>query len=148
MKILLIYRTNEDETGKSMKVLKEALEKKGHSVRAVSRNEDLGLPSLTSSMDALKNFVINEDKKENYDIVYTQDWSIAFPLVFPSKVLFDKHYCLFHGTEEKGAQSRIMQKIAGNLMGEHLFVKTEELKKKFSKAIFSKEGLDFLYRTK
>jgi hypothetical protein len=144
MKILILYRTDKDETGRFVKVLKANLEKREHIVEAVSRNENLSLPSLTSSMDALKEFVIKKNQKENYDLIYTQDWSIAFPLVFPSKILFDKHYCLFHEVEERGAQSKIMQKIVGNLLGSHLLVKTEKLKNKFQKAVFSKDGLEVL----
>ena len=142
MKILIVYRTQKDFTGKSIKDIKEGLEKKGYHVDSVSRNEDLNFPTLTSSMDGLKDFVIKKDKIENYDLIYTQDWSIAFPLLFPTKVLFEKHYCLFHDSEvEGGAQSKIMQKIAGNLLGGHLLVKREELKKKFPKATLSKDGI-------
>ncbi len=145
MKILILYRTQKDATGKTIQKLKEDLEKRGNKIELVSRNEDLHLPSLSSSMDGLKEFVIKKDKTENYDIIYTQDWSIAFPLVFPTKVLFDKHYCLFHETEEKGgAQSRILRKITGNLLGNHLLVKTHELKGRFSKATSSKDGLEVI----
>jgi len=143
MKIVILYRTQKDATGSFAKKIKENLEKGGHKVELVSRNEDLHLPSLSSSMDGLKEFVIKKDKIENYDIVYTQDWSIAFPLLFPSKVLFDKHYCLFHETEEEGgAQSKILQKITGNLLGNHLLVKTAELRKRFSKSTLSEKGLE------
>ena len=145
MKILILYRTQKDFTGKSIKDIKENLESKGHKVEAVSRNEDLHLESLSSSMDGLKGFIIKMNEKENYDLIYTQDWSIAFPILFPTKILFEKHYCLFHDTEEKGgAQSRILQKIAGNLLGNHLLVKTNELMVKFPKAILSKNGLEVL----
>lgn len=145
MKILILYRTQKDTTGKILPELKRELEKKGHKVELVSRNEDLHLPSLSSSMDGLKEFVIKKDKLGNYDIIYTQDWSIAFPLVFPSKVLFSKHYCLFHGAEEEGgAQSKILQKITGNLLNNHLLVKTYELKKRFPKAMLSEDGLEIV----
>ncbi|HUW44056.1 MAG TPA: hypothetical protein VMV95_03805 [Bacillota bacterium] len=142
MKILLLYRTKDDPTGKFAKNIKDALEKKGCEIDSISRNEDLHIFSLSGSMDGLKNFVIEKDKENNYDIIYTQDWSIAFPLLFPTKILFDKHYCLFHDFEkEGGAQSKIFQKITGNLLGNHLLVKTEELKRNFSKSIISSDGL-------
>ncbi len=145
MKILIIYRTKEDPVGKFVTGLKKNLEKAGHSVDIFSRNEDLHFTSLSSSMGGLKDFVAERDKKEDYNMIYTQDWSVAFPLLFPAKILFDKHYSLFHGHEEVGGtQSRVLQKITGNLLGSHLFVKTEELKKKFPKAIFSKDGLEIL----
>lgn len=146
MKILILYRTQKDATGGFVKKIKEDLEKGGHKTELVSRNEDLHLPSLSSSMDALKEFVIKKDNLENYDIIYTQDWSIAFPLLFPSKILFDKHYCLFHDSEEKGgAQSKVLQKITGNLLGSHLLVKTPELKKRFSKSVLSENGLGVVH---
>jgi len=142
MKILLLHRTKDDPTGEFVKNLKDSLEKNGHEIDVVSRNEDLNLSSLSGSMEGIKNFVRKKDEKENYDIIYTMDWSMAFPLLFPTKILFDKHYCLFHDFEkEGGAQSRIFQKITGNLLGDHLLVKTEDLKKRFKKAIFSQDGL-------
>mgnify|MGYP001601908264 CR=1 FL=1 len=67
------------------------------------------------------------------------------PLLFPAKALFQKHYCLFHGHEEIGVtQSKVLQKITGNLLGNHLLVKTEELKKRFPKSVLSREGLEVL----
>ena len=141
MKIMIVYRTEKDPVGKSVKVIAETLRKSGHIVELVSRNEDLNLQTLSGSMDGLKSFVVKIDEKENYDIIYTQDWSIAFPLVFPTKILFEKHYCLFHDLEPSGAQSKILQKITGNLLGSHLLVKTGELKKIFPKAIFSPDGV-------
>jgi hypothetical protein len=145
MKILILYRTENDPTGEFVKEIKRNLDKAGHETELISRNKDLHLTSLSGSMDGLKNFVIKEDKRKNYDIIYTQDWSIAFPLLFPTKILFDKHYCLFHDFEKEGGpQSRIFQRITGSLLGEHLLVKTEELKRKFPKAILSKEGISNL----
>ncbi len=141
MKILILYRTNKDSTGKFLKSLEKNLVKGRHKVKMVSRNENLHMPSLSSSIRGIKDFVSKEVDENKYDLIYTQDWSIAFPLLFPSKILFDKHYCLFHSVEETRAQSKIMQKITGNLLGNHLLVRTEELKKKFSKATRSEDGM-------
>lgn len=144
MKILIVYRTEKDAVGKAVKEIAEKLKKKGYNVDLVSRNEDLSLQTLSSSMDGLKGFIIKMNEKENYDLIYTQDWSIAFPLVFPTKVLFEKHYCLFHDVEPSGAHSKVLQKITGNLLGDHLLVKTDELLGKFSKAKLSEDGLGVL----
>ena len=145
MKILILYRTVKDSVGKFVLDLKNNLEGKGHGVEIFSRNEDLHFSTLSSSMGGLKEFVTEKDRKNNYDIIYTQDWSIAFPLLLPAKTLFQKHYCLFHSHEEiGGTQSKILQKITGNLLGSHLLIKTEELKKKFPKAVLSKDGLEIL----
>ena len=143
MKILVVYRTEKDFVGKSVKNIAESLKKQGHEVDLVSRNEDLNFETLSSSMEGLKGFILKINEKENYDIIYTQDWSIAMPLLIPSKVLFEKHYCLFHDIEPS-SKSKIFQKIVGNMLGNKLLVKTKELKEKFPKAIPSKNGLEVL----
>ena len=142
MKILIIYRTERDAIAKSVKEIAENLKKMGNGVEIVSRNEDLNLQTLSSSMDSLRAFVTKMDEKENYDIIYSQDWSIAFPLLIPNRILTEKHYCLFHNIEPSGAQSKILQRIVGNMMGEKLIVKTQELKEKFPKATLSQNGID------
>ena len=142
MKILVIYRTEKDAIAKSVKEIAENLKKMGNGVEIVSRNEDLNLQTLSSSMDSLRAFVTKMDEKENYDIIYSQDWSIAFPLLIPNRILTEKHYCLFHNIEPSGAQSKILQRIVGNMMGEKLIVKTQELKEKFPKAVLSHNGID------
>ena len=141
MKILVIYRTEKDAIAKSVKEIAENLTKMGNGVEIVSRNEDLNLQTLSSSMDGIKGFVMKMDEKENYDIIYSQDWSIAFPLLIPNRILTEKHYCLFHNIEPSGAQSKILQRIVGNMMGEKLIVKTQELKEKFPKAVLSQSGI-------
>ena len=142
MKILVIYRTEKDAIAKSVKEIAENLKKMGNGVEIVSRNEDLNLQTLSSSMDSLRAFVTKMDEKENYDIIYSQDWSIAFPLLIPNRILTEKHYCLFHNIEPSGAQSKILQRIVGNMIGEKLIVKTKELKEKFPKAVLSHNGID------
>jgi len=139
MKILVVYRTEKDLVGRSVKEMAERLKAKGHSVDMVSRNEDLHFETLSSSMDGLKGFILKINEKEGYDIIYTQDWSIAMPLLIPSKVLFEKHYCLFHDIEPS-TQSKIFQRIVGNMLGNKLVVKTKELKEKFPKSHLSENG--------
>lgn len=140
MKILVVLRKWEDDSGKIVEDVKKNLERKGHQVETISREDDLKLFSLSGSMGSLKEFIIVKDKKENYDIIYTQDWSIAFPLLFPKKVLKNKHFCFFHEVQE-GENSKVFQKIVGNMMGRKLIVKTEELKKRFPKAILASDGI-------
>ena len=141
MKILLLARKMDGDIGKFITSLKEKLIEKGNEVDLVSREEDLGIPSLSGSMGTLGRAVMKKDKENNYDIIYTHDWSLAFPLLVPKKILFEKHFCLFHDVEPSGAKSRILQKIAGNMLGDHLVVKTKELKDKFQKAFFSEKGI-------
>ncbi len=141
MKILLVYRTEKDKTGKTVKEIKERLEKIGQKVELLSREDDLNMNSLSSSMGSLSAAIEKKNKENNYDIIYTHDWSIAMPLLIPSRVLSEKHYCLFHDIEPSGAKSRILQRIVGNMMGEKLLVKTKELSDKFPKAVFSSDGI-------
>jgi hypothetical protein len=141
MKILMIYRRKEKDSWESIMDIEKKLRELGNEVDIISREDDLNLNSLSSSMSGLAKIIEKKDKEKNYDIIYTQDWSIAFPLLIPNKILFEKHYCIFHNLEASGAQSRIMQKIVGNMLGNKLIVKISELKEKFPKAILSKDGL-------
>ena len=113
----------------------------------LSREEDLGLYSLSSSMDSLKESVKKMDDSKKYDLIYTQDWSIAFPLIIPLKCLFEKHFCFFHNIEKTG-KSKIFQKIVGNIMGEKLVVRTKELKEKFPLSSLSENGLNIIKHNK
>lgn len=141
MKILIVYRTNKDKTWKAVDNMGKKLTELGHKVDFLSREEDLNMNSLSSSMGNLSSIIEKRVRENNYDRIYTQDWSIAFPLLIPNKVLPEKHYCLFHDIEPSGAKSRILQRIAGNMMGNKLVVKTVDLKKKFSKATLSPDGI-------
>src|SRR3989338_6831968 len=147
MKILIVLRKwNDNEgVGNDVKKIKEKFELKGHKVDIISREDDLNITSLSGSMGSLKETIRRKDEVENYDIIYTQDWSIAFPLLIPIRIFKEKHYCLFHkiqGEGDNGENSGIFQRIVGNMLGEKLLVKTESLKKMFPKAIFSPDGIN------
>ena len=141
MKILIVFRRKERIIWESIKQMEKKLVKLGHNVDLLSREEDLNMNSLSSSMGGLSVAIEKKDKENNYGIIYTQDWSIAMPLLLPTKTLFEKHYCLFHDVEPSGAKSRVLQRIVGNMMGTKLVVKTKELKEKFPGAIFSEDGI-------
>lgn len=141
MKILIISRRKKDNVGDFSKLLKNKLIERGNKVEIFSREEDLNLPDLSSSMGGLKEFVKKKDVEENYDIIYTFDWSIAFPLLFPLKVFKEKHFCFFYDIEPSDGKSKVLQKITANMLGDHLIVRTKELKKKFPKAKLSEDGL-------
>lgn len=145
MKILIVLRKKDGGSWEVVENLRRKLEKLNHKVDIVSRHEDLGITSLSSSMGSLKEAIKRKEDKENYDVIYTQDWSIAFPLLIPNKVFENKHYCFFHNTEPKG-QSKIFQRIVGNMMGDKLIVRTDQLKKIFPKSTLSTDGIkkDFL----
>ena len=70
--------------------------------------------------------------KEDYDIIYTHDWSIAFPLLFTYPIFRKKHYCCFHGIQI--GKTNIFQKIVGKIMGKKLLVVSDTFYKRFPKA--------------
>jgi len=141
MKILIVCRKKEGKDWDVVKNIEKKLTQLGHNIELLSREEDLNMNSLSSSMGSLSSAVEKLDAKNSYDMIYTQDWSIALPFLIPTKILFEKHYCLFHDIEPSAAKSRILQKIVGNMMGEKLIVKTKELKEKFPKAVLSSDGV-------
>jgi len=84
------------------------LEKKGHQVEIISRNDDLNCSSTIKSFFKLR----KEVNKRDYDILYTQDWSCALPFLN-----YENHYCCHHGlTPQKFG--RFLQKIVGKVMKE------------------------------
>jgi len=149
MKILIVLRKWKDDegVGKTVRDIKENLEKQSHNVETLSREDDLKISSLSGSMNALREFIKVKDEKGNYDMIYTQDWSIAFPLLFPSRIFKKKHFCLFHDIQP-GENSKIFQKIAGNILSRNLISKNEKLKDKFSKSILSRDGFSWIKKHK
>ena len=141
MKILIVCRKKEGENWDAVKNMEKKLTQLRHDIEILAREEDLNMNSLSSSMGSLSSAVEKLDAKNGYDMIYTQDWSIALPFLIPTKILFEKHYCLFHDIEPSAAKSRILQKIVGNMMAEKLLVRTKELKEKFPKAILSPDGV-------
>jgi len=142
MKILMIYRRKGDSVWDFAKSVKEELEKKGNQVDFFSRDGDLNMPDLSSSMGSLKEFVKKKDAEEDYGQIYTFDWSIAFPLLFPTKTLKEKHFCFFYDFEPNSGRSKVLQKITANMLGEHLIVRTPKLKEKFRKAVLYDQWKD------
>ena len=73
----------------SKKILKKFKKAKKRLIRikggdhSLSREGDLKIYSLWKSIFPIRKRIKKLMKKENYDIIYTQDWSFAFPLLFP-----------------------------------------------------------------
>jgi len=115
-----------------MKNLSKELKKKGHEVDILSRKDDLKLKNTLQSIFPLRKKVREIMKKENYDIVYTHDWNISLPLLFPYRLFKDKHFCFFNGTQK--GKTFFLQYLIGILMGKKLLTGDCLNKKRFPKA--------------
>lgn len=98
--------------------ISKEFEKKGHKIDIVSRLDDLGLKSFAASIFPMRRVVKKMMKEKNYDIIYTQDWNMAFPLLFPYPVFKKKHFSFFHATQK--GRGFFIQFIVGNLIGKRL----------------------------
>ncbi len=136
-KILILLKKYQGGVGSYTKSVQKELSKLEHVVKVISREDDLKLFSAFSSIGKIREVV----KKENPEIVYTQDWSLAFPLLVPSRIFPNNHYCCFHGKSPSGLDSA-MQKFVGALMGKNLIVVSERLGKLFKNATVITEGVD------
>ena len=141
----MLVRKKEDKVGEFAEMIKEGLLKSGNYVDIFFREDDLNMLDLSSSMNGLKEFVRKKDENKNYDKIITFDWSIAFPFVFPIKILKEKHFCFFYDLENSGGKSKVLQKITANMLGDHLISRTYEIKEKFPKSkLFEKDMNDLL----
>lgn len=118
--------------GEVIRNISKEFKKLGHEIHVISREEDLKKYSLISSILQIRKIVKRLVKEKKYDIVYTHDWSTAFPLIFPIPIYRKKHFCIFYGNQLKS--TRIFQEIMGKIMGKHLIVVGDLNKKKFSKS--------------
>ncbi len=141
MKILIILQKWVGGVGIAVKNRQHCFEKKGHIVDIISREDDLKIYSMMRSIFPLRKKIKNLDKKEKYDIIFTCNWSIAVPLIFPYALFKRKHYCGFGGFENKLAKKYI-QKIVGFFMGKRLVCYADSLKKEFPKATKIYNGID------
>lgn len=132
MKILIFLNKWAGGVGVVVKSIKKELEKMGHEVICISREDDLKCYSSTGSLFWLRKKYKEIIIKETPDIIYTQDWSMALPLVFPFSFYKEKHFCCFHGNQFYGAG--FVQKIIGEVMGKKLIVVGDSLERRFHKA--------------
>ena len=137
MKILILFTKYKGGVGSVVKNIQKELEKKGHKVDAISRDDDLKM-SFWKSLPKLRKLV--KKRAEKYDIIYTQDWSIAFPLLYPFEIAREKHFCCFHGIQP--GKARILQRKVGEKLGNKLIVVGDGLKKMFPKARLNYNGVD------
>ena len=132
MKILTYILRKKGGVGRVISSLEPELKKLGHTLEVVSREDDLKCFSL---LDSIKK--MNKDiKQRSYDVILTNDWSIALPFLFK-----ENHFSLFHGMEDRKL-SKTLQKLVGSIMGENLMVVSFNMKRKFRKANLTQNGVD------
>ena len=132
MKILMIFIRWPGGVGEVIRSISKEFAKLGHEVKVISREDDLGLSSLITSIFPLRKRIKRLIKKGEYDIIYSHDWSTAFPLLFPYRIFKKRHFCIFYGNQ-LGA-TKIFQEIIGKIMGNRLIVVGDLNKKKFPKS--------------
>lgn len=141
MKILIILKKWPGGVGGGVKNIKKELEAAGHVVDAFAREEEFGIYSFRDSIFKLRKKIKELDKKNNYDVIYSQDWSLAFPLIFPYPLFKKKHFCMFHGNQL--GKARIFQNLVGKIMGQHLLCMAPSLKRRFPRANINYCGVKF-----
>jgi len=157
MKILIVLRKFKGGVGRANTEIAKALGEKGHSVDFLSREDDLKIYSLFKSIFPLRKKIRELMKKENYDIIYTQDYSCAFPLLLPCPLFWKKHFCCFCGVKiienlkssEAGKKSKIsyfyhilLHRTVGRIMGKKLVVIGDNLKEIFPKSTLVYRGVN------
>jgi glycosyltransferase involved in cell wall biosynthesis len=130
MRILILLKKWPGGVGGGVKNINRELEKEGHYVETFSREEDLKIKSFFPSILKMRKFVKGKEKK--FDIIYTQDWSLAFPLIFPFPLVRKKHFCMFHGNQF--GKTIVLQNIIGKIMGKRLLCMAPSIKRRFPKA--------------
>ncbi len=124
MKILIVLIKREGGVGRVMSGIILELEKRGHIVEIISREDDLKCFSTRQAFFKLRKEVDNID----YYILYVQDWSNALLLLFKKN-----HFVCFHGINPY-LTGRILQYIIGKIKGRRLIAVGPLIKKLFSKS--------------
>ena len=122
MKILIVLIKWKGGVGRVVRNQKRELEKLGHKVKVLTREET-------------PDFFIRS-KLIEYDIIFSQDWSIALRLMFRKN-----HYVCFHGHNPQFL-GKVIQQILGILKGKKLFVVGDTLKERFPKATILYNAVD------
>jgi len=128
MKILILLKTWVGGPATYVKEVKRELENLGHEVTVITREECLGINSLAKSIFAIRKTA----KADDYDIIYTKDWSLAFPLLFPYPILKDKHYCGFGGLQP--GKAKHLQKLTYAMMPNRIICYGDPVKNEYPNA--------------
>ncbi|MEK6840547.1 MAG: glycosyltransferase [Nanoarchaeota archaeon] len=101
-----------------LKNISEEFKKRGHEIDIISRNDDLRLKNTIRSVFPMRKRIREIMRKKNYDVIYTQDWNMALPLLFPYPLYRKKHFTFFHATQQGKALP--IQFVVGALMKKRL----------------------------
>lgn len=147
MKILIFLLRWKGGVGTVVNSVKKELEKRGHEVICISREDDLRFFSSKNVLRLRKKY-IDVINKESPDVIYTQDWSMALPLVFPFRLYKQKHFCCFHGNQL--GKTNLLQKVIGLILGQKLIVVGDSLRGRFpaSNKIYNGVDLNSFYDLK
>ena len=148
MKMLIVLLRLKGGVGRANVEIAEVLRKKDWEVDFLSREDDLKIFSLLKSFFTLKKRVKELMKKRNYDIIYTQDYSCALPLLFPFPIFWKKHFCCFCGVKSGKHPELIQwhhkffQRLVGKIMGKKIVVIGDQLKEIFPKSKLIYRGVN------
>lgn len=107
MKILIVLKNMDHQrglpggVGNANEEIAKQLRKLGNKVDFLSREDDLKKYSLVNSILPLRKEIKKLMEKEDYDVIYTQDWTLTLPLLFPSRILKKETFCMFLWTSGK-----------------------------------------------
>ncbi len=136
MKVLVLVKERKKKGFGGVETLlnniSKEFEKKGHKIDIISRADDLKLKNTMQSILPLRKKIREIMKEKNYDIIYTQDWNMALPLLFPYAIFKKKHFCFFHATQK--GKGFFVQFCIGVLMGKGLLTGDIRNRKRFSKS--------------
>jgi glycosyltransferase involved in cell wall biosynthesis len=123
MKILILIKRWKGGVGRYVSEVQEELKKRGHEVIVVSREDDMKIFSLKGSIFKIRSYIKACMKMEDskFDIIYTLDWGMAFPLLYPYCIFKKEHFCCFQGNDPN-TFGRVLQFIVGNKMKDKLIV--------------------------
>lgn len=137
MKILIVLLRLRGGVGRANTEIASALKKMGHEVKILSREDHLKKFSLIRGFFPLRRKIRQIVKNGGFDIVYTQDYSMALPLLYPYKILRKKHFCCFCGVKSGSHPElvqwhhKFLQRKVGKIMRRRLVVIGDQLKRIF-----------------
>ena len=142
MRILIVLIRFSGGVGRANTEIAKALRKKGHEVDLLSRENDLKKFSFTKGFWAIRKKVTILMEIKKYDVIYTQDFSCALPILIPYPIYFKKHFYCSIGVKWKRDLSQAFQNIVGGIMGKKTIVISDHNKKRFPKAHLVYRGVN------